>query len=258
MNVAIQKELDRLLRKEEKYLKKTNKKSTQKQGITQKIENKIPEKLRQQLEVAFYKAFSLVFEKGSTLVEKTFSKEDLELEFQVNDFRIEKRATKKTLKKVDALSKKDHLKNMCMTTVEGIGLGVIGVGLPDIPIFLGMLMKGLYETATSYGYAYDTENERVFLMRLIVAALATEEEKQKADANVEAWIKAETASYVFEEEKKAAAHAMATMMLTAKFIQGLPIVGVAGGAVNPIIYRKVMQYAAMKYKKRYLLQKQNT
>lgn len=45
-------------------------------------------------------------------------------------------------------------------------------------------------------------------------------------------------------------------MLLLKFIQGMPIVGILGGAANPICYNKVMKYVQMKYRKRYLLQKE--
>ena len=42
-------------------------------------------------------------------------------------------------------------------------------------------------------------------------------------------------------------------MLILKFIQGLPIVGIIGGAANPVYYRKVMRYVQLMYRKRYLL-----
>lgn len=42
-------------------------------------------------------------------------------------------------------------------------------------------------------------------------------------------------------------------MILLKFIQGLPVVGIIGGAANPIYYSKVMKYVQMKYRKRYLL-----
>ena len=42
-------------------------------------------------------------------------------------------------------------------------------------------------------------------------------------------------------------------MLVLKFIQGLPVVGVLGGAANPVYYRKIMRYVQLKYKKRYLI-----
>ena len=43
-------------------------------------------------------------------------------------------------------------------------------------------------------------------------------------------------------------------MLLLKFIQGLPVVGLIGGAANPVYYRKVMRYVQLKYHKRYLLE----
>ena len=37
-----------------------------------------------------------------------------------------------------------------------------------------------------------------------------------------------------------------------------PIVGMIGGAANPVYYHKVMSYVQLKYRKRYLLKKKNT
>ena len=42
-------------------------------------------------------------------------------------------------------------------------------------------------------------------------------------------------------------------MLLLKFVQGLPVIGVLGGAANPVYYRKILTYVQLKYKKRYLL-----
>ena len=44
-------------------------------------------------------------------------------------------------------------------------------------------------------------------------------------------------------------------MLLLKFVQGLPLVGVLGGAGTPVYYRRVLRYVALKYRKRYLVQK---
>ena len=62
-------------------------------------------------------------------------------------------------------------------------------------------------------------------------------------------------AFSFEEEVKRASSALSNGMLMAKFIQGLPLVGAVGGMSNPVVYQKVMQYASMKYKKRYLAAK---
>lgn len=47
--------------------------------------------------------------------------------------------------------------------------------------------------------------------------------------------------------------AFAVDMLILKFVQGIPVVGVLGGAANPIYYNKVMRYVKLKYQKRYMI-----
>ena len=262
MGTALEKEWKRLLQKEEKMLflaenKKETKLDVKIKEITGKIEEKIPEKLEVTLEAAFYKAFLLIFEKGTGVIEKTFNGEELQLEFQVNDFRVDKKPTKRSLWKVEEVGKKRRLLNSMVTTVEGIGLGALGVGIPDIPVFLGMLLKGLYETAASYGYDYNKKEEQILILRMIAAGLADGTEKRKTDRLVEEWLGfvPAKAALSFEEEVERAAKALSEAMLMAKFVQGLPVVGAAGGMSNPFVYQKVSQYAALKYKKRYLAAK---
>lgn len=255
---GIEKEIRKLEQKEKKCFSVGDKKTHRKvQTWTGKIEEKIPEKLYNTIHTAFYKAFYLVFEKGTTFVEKTFSKEKAELEFRVNDFRIEESPTRKSIRKLEHSVKKGKRRNVCITTVEGIGLGIFGVGLPDIPLFLGMVMKGLYEIATGYGFSYDTQEERIFLLRIICGALSDGTKQKEADAHVEEWMMHRTEKPIldFDVEIRKAADVLAHSMLVAKFVQGLPIAGVFGGAINPFIYHRIMKYAELKYKKRYLLQK---
>ena len=56
----------------------------------------------------------------------------------------------------------------------------------------------------------------------------------------------------FKAQIKNTASVFAVDMLLLKFIQGLPLVGIIGGAANPVYYRKVMKYVQLKYRKRYL------
>ena len=44
-------------------------------------------------------------------------------------------------------------------------MGFFGLGLPDIPLFLGVLLKSIYEVALSYGYTYDTQEEQIFILK---------------------------------------------------------------------------------------------
>ena len=89
---------------------------------------------------------------------------------------------------------------------------------------------------------------------MIAAGMANGAEKREADRLVEEWLGfvPATAGLTFEDEVKRASAALSEGMLMAKFIQGLPLVGAVGGVSNPVVYQKVLQYAALKYKKRYL------
>lgn len=76
-----QKEWDKYIKKEAKYLEKQ---MTKKESIlNQKLEEKVPEKLQGTLDVAFAKAFHLVFEKGIGVIEKTYHKEDIKKNYYI-------------------------------------------------------------------------------------------------------------------------------------------------------------------------------
>lgn len=259
MGKAIEKEWLRVLDQEEKLLCAAEKKKDGRlEELAGKLEEKIPPKLTETLNEAFYKAFLLIFEKGTDVIEKTFKGEELALEFQVNDFRIEQKASKKAIRKLEKAGKQSKLLNSCVTTVEGIGLGALGIGMPDIPVFLGMLLKGIYETAASYGFDYRRKEEQVLILRMITAGLAAEKAVRERNMAVESWISSieeKNTVWQMEEEIRSASAALADGMLTAKFLQGIPVVGVIGGMSNPVIYRKVLKYTSLKYKKRYLAEK---
>ena len=114
---GIERELGKIKRKEDRFLREEPKKENEKlESVKGKIKEKIPPKLVDTLNKAFTKAFYLVFEKGTAVVEKTFRKEDLSLEFSVNDFRVQKSPTGQSVRKVDRLAKKSGLVNACITT----------------------------------------------------------------------------------------------------------------------------------------------
>ena len=67
------KEWTALKKKEARYLMRRREEKTS-SALQQKLEEKIPEKLEETLNTAFIKAFDLVFEKGTGLIEKTYNK----------------------------------------------------------------------------------------------------------------------------------------------------------------------------------------
>ena len=250
MKPVFEKEWDKLLKKEEKFLQGIRK---EKQFVwKQKIEEKIPQKLEDSLKAAFGKAFFMMFEKGNGWIEKTISN-DLVLEYDVNEFRMQKAPTKQSWKKLKQKGGQKGNFNTMLTTLEGVGLGTLGIGLPDIPLFLGVLLRGIYQIALSYGVDVRQDGEQVYLVLLLACAAAPERERQdrlnRLAQTIEAGMAVEERLQLVQQE---AAESLAQGMLTAKFIQGLPIVGVAGGIYNLPLYRRMTGYAALEYQKRYL------
>lgn len=224
------------------------------------LESRIPEKVYTGLESAFCKGFGVVFEQGRVIIEKGYNKEDLQADHAIRDFAVKLKGGRKELKQMYKSAQKSDLVNMAVTTVEGIGLGALGVGMPDIVLFLGTLLKGVYETALNYGFGYESRQEQLLILKMMQTALSNGESWVQRNAEVEEMLELEAVDItddIFKQQLKDTASVFAMDMLLLKFIQGLPVVGIIGGAANPVYYSKVIKYVQMKYRKRYLL-KQNS
>jgi len=142
--------------------------------------------------------------------------------------------------------------------VEGVGLGLLGIGLPDIPLFTAVILKSVYEIALSYGFEYESEKEQWFILKMIETALKKGEELERNNSLLNAWIDqngiGETVKGRKEQSKETAA-ALAEALLYMKFLQGIPVVGVAGGAADTVYLKKITDYAELKYKRRFLRKK---
>ena len=238
---ALEKEYASVLKKETQ-LKQSAMKTTAPRWKTD-LEKKVPEKVYRSLETAFSKAFSVVFTQGVGVIEKTYNRQNLEETHSVQDYAVQVKGGRKELKQVKRNAGRSGLTNTALTTVEGIGLGALGIGLPDIVVFVGMLLKGVYETALSYGFAYDTPEERLFILRMMETALTKGPDFAVKNARVDG----------LQAQIQKTGSAFAVDMLLLKFVQGFPLVGILGGAANPVYYNKVMRYVQLKYQKRYLL-----
>ena len=220
------------------------------------LESRIPEKVYSGLESAFCKGFGVVFEQGRIIIEKGYNKEELQEDHAIRDFAVQLKGGRKELRQMHKSAKQFDLVNMAVTTVEGIGLGALGVGMPDIVLFLGTLLKGVYETALNYGFDYESRQEKMLILKMMRTALSSGEEWVQRNGEVEQLLVLETEDFTddqFKQQIKETAATFAMDMLLLKFIQGLPVVGIIGGAANPVYYSKVMKYVQLKYRKRYLL-----
>ena len=234
----IRKELRRIRNREAELLIKYK---YGKRFSLEKVLNKyIPDSLEETLDSAFREAFKIIFAKGSSIINKTFNEKKL-------------RESKGT----DAEAQLLWAKDMLITGVEGTGLGLLGVGLPDIPVFTGMLLRTIYQTALSYQFEYTTKTEQVFILHLIEAALARGKKAEELSARLDEFMK-EIDEEGFEyygsinDQIAVTSKAMSDEMLYLKFVQTIPVVGVAGGLSNPVYLNRIKSYADVKYRKRRL------
>lgn len=252
--ILLRRELLKIQTEEQKLRKKAE---TAKPADWKKaLEQKIPEKVYTGLETAFCTGFSLVFQHGRKLIELTYKKENLKQEHILRDQAVQTEGSRRDFKQMQKNVRNAGLKNMAATTAEGMALGALGVGMPDVVLFLATLLKGVYETALHYGFEYETPEEQYLILRMMSASLKTGRAWLREDSKVEELLQADAMGVdpeVLKEQIKKTASAFAVDMLVLKFIQGMPVVGFLGGAANPVYYRKVMDYVQRKYRKRYLL-----
>lgn len=234
------------------------------------VEKKVPDTLQHTLETAFTKAFVTVFEKGVGIIEKTYRKDKQILKFKVNIREMDRENfNRKNVKRFERQAKRTVGKNLAISTVEGIGFGIVGLGIPDIPIFVSVLLKSIYEIAISYGFSYTTEKEKLFILKIIDAALQSGEDLRKKNMDVNKLIdryykeerskeqEKETDEFVTElqiiRQIDTSAQALSHELLYGKFVQGMTFVGVVGGTADFTCLKRITDYAALKYKRRFLL-----
>jgi len=251
---ALQKEL-RSVEKQEQKLQKAFVKARQ-PGWKTAVGDKIPQKVYTGLESTFCKGFSMVFNQGRSLIEKSYNKENLRDNHTIRDFAVQLKGGRKELKAVQKNAKRSDSLNMVVTTAEGLALGALGIGLPDIVLFITTLLKGVYESALNYGFDYDTPEEQYMILNMMSASLITGQERIEWDEMIDGMIlepPQNVSQDVINEQIRETASVFAMDMLILKFIQGIPVVGILGAVANPIYYNRVLRYVQLKYRKRYLL-----
>ncbi len=252
----LEKELERLERQEQRLAeRRADKKESR---LNQLLADKVPEQLQHTLNTAFSKAFWLIFEKGTSIIEKICKRDELEKAYRVNEYAAKIHNNRKTLRAFSKKAGSSGTKNLVLSGVSGIGLGILGIGIPDIVLFTGLMLKGIYEIALNYGFAYETESERQFILYLIQGAVSCGEQYQAAEHQIDGYIRSGQFSeqLSMEELIEQTARCLSGELLYMKFLQGIPIVGAVGGAYDAIYMKQVIEFSELKYRCRFYLQKQ--
>ena len=199
-----------------------------------------------------------MFDKGRKLIELTYKKEQLQNDHILRDREVQTKGSRKDWKQMRKSAMRSDSLNMAATTAEGVALGALGVGMPDIVLFLATLLKGIYETAIHYGFEYESIGEQYLILKMMSASLKSGDywkwDNKAVDKLLESELP-EISEEMFREQIRRTAADFAMDMLLLKFIQGMPVVGFLGGAANPVYYQKIMRYIQLKYKKRYLMKR---
>lgn len=246
-----QKEMELLQKQEMRYLKRHE--TPRDSKLNQLLADKVPEKLQGMLEAAFEKAFAFVFEKGVPFIEKTYDKEELKKDFKVQDYRNEVKADRKSLRTMRSQAAGAGRRNTFASGAAGIIMGIGGVGLPDIPVFTGILFRSLYQTALKYGYSYESEDEKKFQLLLICGAVTYGKKQKIIDEKLNCFIETKKFDDILDKKEliQQTAKALSDELLYLKFLQGIPIIGAAGGAYDFKYMNDISSYAELKYRRRY-------
>lgn len=244
-------ELTKLQNQENRWIdKRREKKETR---LNHFLETKVPERLQDTLDAAFAKAFGLVFEKGTDVIEKTYRKGEKEKEFQINQYAAGTRENKQSVRQFSKEAKNTGRKHVALSGVSGIGLGALGIGIPDIPVFTAMMLRNIYEMALAYGFSYDTKEERYFILLLIQGAVSYGEELIDINKKMNAFMEKPSLPSGYSQEvmvEETARH-LSRELLYMKFLQGIPVAGAIGGAYDVIYMKNVTDYGKLKYGQRF-------
>ncbi|OON91638.1 MAG: hypothetical protein ATN33_08850 [Epulopiscium sp. Nele67-Bin001] len=244
-------ELKVLAKKEAKYINKNLNKNFVK--IEGWVEQKIPDKLQSSLEAAIFTSFGIVFQKGTDIIEKGYNKSALEFNHKMNTYALSIRPNKKSIKRFKKTSNTASIKNIAISGTKGVGFGILGIGLPDIPVFISVMLKGVYEIATAHGYDYNLPYERYFILQLITVAFSYDIEKLENVEEINKFAYDNILSQTYDEEAKIieVSELLTNDLIYTKFIQGIPFVGVLGGTFDMLFTKKVLDYAQIKYQQRF-------
>lgn len=254
---TLNKEFRTLQRREDRLMAAAVK--ARRPGWKKALEEKVPEKVYGGLNSAFAKGFSLVFLHGRKAIEITYKKDTIAQTHGARSDGFRSTGSRKELKRLHKSAERSSGLNLVLTTVEGIGLGALGIGMPDIVLFLTTVLRGVYETALHYGFAYESRFEQMLILKMMAASLSAGEDWFHRNKEVNDWILKESTDVsedAFQAQIQDTASVFAVDMLLLKFVQGMPVVGVLGGAANPLYYHKILRYVQLKYKRRYLLRYQ--
>jgi len=138
-NSSYIRELKRAEQQEKDYLKKRAKRKTT--LLNSLAEDRVPKGIQSKLNEAFCKAFQVIFDRGMPAVERTINRRGIENRWEENIHHAQILRDTSSIRNITREATKDSMRGMLLSGASGVGLGVLGIGLPDVPVFAGMIMR---------------------------------------------------------------------------------------------------------------------
>jgi hypothetical protein len=249
------KEWNALEREEKRFLDK--RRGSHGSKLNDLLEDKVPDSLRSTLDSAFTTAFKTIFKRGTWLIDKTYHEDDSRRTYATNAQAAKKRPIHRNLKQFSKRARAKGNQNTAVSTAAGIGMGVLGIGIPDIAVLTGTMLRSVYQIALQYGFDHRDEMERYFILLIIEAAFSHDRHLDDINETVNEFCSSPAipVDYDIDTHIRSTAQSMSDEMLYMKFLQGMPIIGVVGGAYDAVYTRNLATYANLKYRRRFLLQR---
>ena len=249
---ALEKEWTKLQKDESYFINNNLKKDESK--LNQFLVDKVPDGLQNTLDTTFAKAFYMIFEKGTDFIEKTYKKDEIKKDYQINKYSVKVKENRKNLKAFSKKAMGAGNANLFISGASGIGMGVLGIGIPDIVVFTSLMLRSVYEISLHYGYDYKKEDEKKFILLMIQGAVCHDTNllciNEQLNEYIEKGVFSKDAS--LDDFIKKTAQCLSKELLYMKFLQGIPLVGVVGGAYDVVYMKQINKFAELKYRRRLL------
>lgn len=222
--------------------------------LEQTLDRFVPDQLQTTLETAFRKAFELVFTNGAAVLSAISGTQKRLAAAQPALEAARRSPTRHNLNVLTRRAGRSKTLNLLFSGVEGVSTGLFGVGIPDIPLFLAVALKTVYEIAASYGFSSSSDQEKCLILRIIQISLSRGQELCDGNRALDQMLAApETLLHDLNTQLRITSNALAHELLFWKFLQGTAVVGVAGGLSDVACLRRISAYAGLKYRRRFLL-----
>lgn len=226
-------------------------------GLNAKVREKAPKKVIEKVRAALIKGFIFIFTKGTPAIEKVGGLKKKRMKAEIDIGALDKGISLGAIERVDEGAAGTASTNKEITSVEGAVMGLFGWGPQDAPVFLSVILKSIYEVAASYGFDYNSNEERRYIIALMNGALSGGFDKipnsEKCDEiGIMIDLGKGNNEELAEEELQSAAENIADQILVLKVLMMIKIAGAFSAATNYKMVKQVTEYAKVKYRQRFL------